>query len=263
MRRASLARIGFAVFVGLVLAYLMLPLLIIVPMSFSGTRFLTFPPPSLSWRWYQEYFDSRNWMQATQVSLGVAALTVLIATPLGVAAAYAITSSRLRVMRVIHLTLMLPMMVPIIIIAIGIFFVYAKVGLIATIPGLVLANVMLGLPYVVISVVAGLQSFDPTQEMVARSLGMNRFRSFLAVTLPQIKASVFAGGIFAFISAIDETIIALFVSGGQYQTLTKRMFTALRDEIDPTIAAISTLMTAASFLLVLLTTIGRKARDEG
>lgn len=251
-------RIAFGLFVAVVLLYLILPLLIIVPMSFSGTRFLTFPPPSFSLRWYQEYFGSRAWMQATQVSLGVGFLTVAIATPLGVAAAYAISNSTLRLMRAIHLALMLPLVVPIIIIAIGIFFVYARVGLIATLPGLVLANVMLGLPYVITSVLAGLQSFDPTQEMVARSLGMNRFRSFLAVTLPQIKASVLAGAIFAFISAIDETIVALFISGGQYQTLTKRMFTALRDEIDPTIAAISTLLTAASFLLVLLATSGQK-----
>jgi putative spermidine/putrescine transport system permease protein len=157
-------------------------------------------------------------------------------------------------MRLIHITLLLPLVVPIIITAVGIFFVYAKVGLAATMTGLVLANVMLGLPYVVISVTAGLQSFDATQEMVARSLGMNRLRSFFAVTLPQIKPSVIAGGIFAFISAMDETIVALFISGGQYQPLTKRMFTALRDEIDPTIAAISTLMTAVSFMLVLIAT---------
>ncbi|WP_139101891.1 ABC transporter permease, partial [Acinetobacter baumannii] len=89
---------------------------------------------------------------------------------------------------------------------------YAKVGLVATMPGLVLANVMLGLPYVVISVLAGMQSFDPAQEMVARSLGMNRLRSFFAVTLPQIKSSVIAGGLFAFLSAMDETIVALFIS---------------------------------------------------
>ena len=124
--------------------------------------------------------------------------------------------------------------------------------------GLVLANVMLGLPYVITSVVAGLQSFDPAQEMVARSLGMSRLRSFFAVTLPQIKASVLTGGIFAFISAMDETVVGLFISGGQYQPLTKRMFTALRDEIDPTIAAISTLMTAASFLLVLIASTRQK-----
>jgi putative spermidine/putrescine transport system permease protein len=251
-------RLVFALVCALVLLYLILPILIIAPMSFSGARYLTFPPPSLSLRWYEEYIGNAAWMQATRVTLTVAVLTVAIATPLGVAAAYAVSQSTWRIMRVIHMTLLLPLVVPIIITAVGIFFVYAKVGLVASLTGLVLANVMLGLPYVVISVVAGLQSFDATQEMVARSLGMNRLRSFFAVTLPQIKTSVIAGGIFAFISAMDETIVALFISGGQYQPLTKRMFTALRDEIDPTIAAISTLMTAASFMLVLIATTRQK-----
>lgn len=258
MKKFAPRKIIFALFCGAVLLYLVLPILIVAPMSFSSARFLTFPPPSLSLRWYREYFDNPAWMQATLVTLTVALCTVLIATPLGVAAAYAISQSKLRLMRIVHGTLLLPLMVPIIITAVGIFFVYAKVGLIATMTGLVLANVMLGLPYVVISVVAGLHSFDMTQEMVARSLGMNRLRSFFAVTLPQIKASVIAGGIFAFISAMDETIVAIFISGGQYQPLTKRMFTALRDEIDPTIAAISTLMTATSFMLVLIASTRRK-----
>jgi len=260
MKTFSPGRIAFVSFCALVLLFLIVPVLIIVPMSFSSARFLTFPPPSLSLRWYREYVDNPAWMQATQVTLTVAIFTVLIATPLGVAAAYAISQSKLRIMRLVHATLLLPLVVPIIITAVGIFFVYARVGLVATMPGLVLANVMLGLPYVVISVVAGLRSFDATQEMVARSLGMNRLRSFFAVTLPQIKASVIAGAIFAFISAMDETIVALFISGGQYQPLTKRMFTALRDEIDPTIASISTLMTAASFLLVLVASL-RQRKD--
>ena len=252
MKRTSPRRIIFVLLCAAVLLYLVLPILIVVPMSFSSARFLTFPPPSLSLRWYREYIGNPAWMQATLVTLTVAVCTVLIATPLGVSAAYAISQSKLRIMRIIHAALLLPLMVPVIITAVGIFFVYAKVGLIATMSGLVLANVMLALPYVIISVVAGLQSFDMTQEMVARSLGMNRLRSFFAVTLPQIKASVIAGAIFAFISAMDETIVAIFISGGQYQPLTKRMFTALRDEIDPTIAAISTLMTATSFMLVLI-----------
>ena len=258
MSGPSTARVAFGAYVGLVLAFLILPFLIILPMSFSGTRFLTFPPPSFSLRWYQEYFGSETWMNATAISAIIALLTVFIATPIGVAAAYGIANGRGRRMRVAHVTLMLPLVVPIVILAIGIFFVFAKLKLLATLPGLVLANVMLGLPFVVTAVVAGLQSFDMTQEMVARSLGMNRFRSFMAVTLPQIRASVASGAIFAFISAMDETIIAIFISGGQYQPLTKRMFTSLRDEIDPTIAAISTLLTATSFLLVLLATSRRK-----
>jgi putative spermidine/putrescine transport system permease protein len=258
MKTLSFGRIAFVLFCALVLLYLILPVLIIVPMSFSSARFLTFPPPSLSLRWYQEYIGNVAWMQATRVTFTVALLTVLIATPLGVAAAYAISNSKLRIMRLVHLMLMLPLVVPIIITAVGVFFVYARVGLVATMSGLVLANVMLGLPYVITSVVAGLQSFDAAQEMVARSLGMGRLRSFFVVTLPQIKASVLTGGIFAFISAMDETVVGLFISGGQYQPLTKRMFTALRDEIDPTIAAISTLMTAASFILVLIASTRQK-----
>ena len=111
MKSFSLARAGFILFCALVLLYLILPVLIIVPMSFSSARFLTFPPPSLSLRWYREYVGNPAWMQATQVTLTVAILTVLIATPLGVAAAYAISQSKLRIMRLIHATLLLPLVV--------------------------------------------------------------------------------------------------------------------------------------------------------
>jgi putative spermidine/putrescine transport system permease protein len=146
--------------------------------------------------------------------------------------------------------------------AVGVFLVYANVGLLATMTGLILANVMLGIPYVLTSVLVGLRKFDPTQEMVSRSLGMNRMRTFFIVTLPQIRPSVISGMLFAFISAIDETVVSLFISGGQYQTLTKRMFTALRDEIDPTIASISSLLTAISFIIVMLVAISNRGQRE-
>ena len=140
MMRLSPARIALIVACTLVLVYLILPVLIIVPISFSSARYLSFPPPSLSLRWYQQYFANPAWMQATQVTLTVATLTVLIASPLGVAAAYAISQSKLRIMRLIHMTLLLPLVVPIIITAVGIFFVYARIGLVATLSGLVLAK---------------------------------------------------------------------------------------------------------------------------
>jgi putative spermidine/putrescine transport system permease protein len=259
MNKLSFPRISLAVFVALVLLFSMLPLLVIVPVSFSDTRYLTFPPPAFSLRWYHEFMDNPAWVEAAKTSLLVATLTACITTPLGVAASYAIHNSTHRAMQYLRVVLMLPLMVPIIIVAVGVFFIYAKVDLLNSVGGLVLADVMLGLPYVVTAVTAGLQGFDQTQEMVARSLGMNRFRAFMAVTLPQIKASVISGAIFAFIQALDETIVALFISGGDNQTLTKQMFTTLRDEIDPTIAAISTLLTAASFTLVLMVVLSRKA----
>lgn len=254
----SLARIVLVSFVVLVLIWLMIPVVIIMPMSFSGARFLAFPPPSWSTRWYEAYLANAAWMQATRVSLIVAVSSAAIATVMGTAAAYALNMSTSRWVRNLQVILLLPLVVPIIITAVGVFLVYANVGLLATMTGLILANVMLGLPYVVTSVLVGLRKFDPVQEMVSRSLGMNRFRTFFAVVLPQIRASVISGLLFAFISALDETVVALFISGGRYQTLTKRMFTALRDEIDPTIAAISTLLTAVSFLMVMLVSLSAR-----
>ncbi|MBN8915157.1 MAG: ABC transporter permease [Rhizobiales bacterium] len=254
----SLSRILLRVAVGLILVWLMVPVLIIVPMSFSGARFLAFPPPSWSLRWYEAYLESAAWMQATRVSLILAVSSAIIATVLGTAAAYALNLSTSRLVRSLQVVLLLPLVVPIVITAVGVFLVYANVGLLATMSGLILANVMLGLPFVIISVLTGLRKFDPAQEMVSRSLGMNRLRTFFIVTLPQIRPSVISGLLFAFISALDETVVAIFISGGEYQTLTKRMFTALRDEIDPTIAAISTLLTAISFLMVILVSLSAR-----
>ncbi|MCK4206911.1 ABC transporter permease [Brucella pituitosa] len=260
----SVSRAILITVVSLILIWLILPILIIVPMSFSGARFLTFPPPNWSFRWYESYLASSAWMQATKVSLIIAIASAILSTIIGTAAAYALNLTSSRLVRSMQVVLLLPLVVPIVITAVGVFFVFAKVGLLATLSGLILANVMLGLPYVVTSVLVGLRKFDPTQEMVARSLGMNRFRAFFAVTLPQIKPSVISGLLFAFISAIDETVVSLFISGGSYQTLTKRMFTALRDEIDPTIASISSLLTAVSFIVVMLAALssGRQRKEH-
>lgn len=252
LRHVRLSQVLFVVLVAAILLYLILPVLIVVPMSFSEARFLQFPPKEWSFRWYAAFFNSGEWMAASKVSLLTALATTVVSLPVGMAAAYAINSSSLRVVRTLQIILLLPMMVPIILIAAGVFFVYARIGLISTLTGLILAHIMLALPYVIIALLAGLRNFDMSQEMVARSLGMNRFRAFMAVTLPQIKPSVVSATLFAFITSLDETVVALFISGGDNQTLTKRMFTALRDEIDPTIAAISSLLILASLLLVVI-----------
>lgn len=259
MRTALLPRILLGTAVALILAFLVVPVLIVVPMSFSDSRFLTFPPPAYSLRWYEAFFGNPGWIQAARVSLILAVSTALGSTVIGTAAAYALNATGSKLLRSLSILLLLPLVVPVIIVAVGVFFVFAKIGLVASMPGLILANIMLGTPYVVTAVLAGLRGFDPAQEMAARSLGMNRLRAFLTVTLPQIRPSVISGALFAFISALDETIVAIFISGGENQTLTKRMFTSLRDEIDPTIAAISTLLTVASFLILLIANASRRS----
>lgn len=235
----------------LFLAFMVLPIVVVVIMSFSGSRFLTFPPPVFSLRWYEAYFGNRDWMQATWNSFLLATLATVIAVPAGTAAAYAANLSQSKIVRRLQILLLTPVMVPVIVLAAGLYLVYAPIGLVATKTGLVFAFAMMNVPYVFISVLAGLKSFDMTQEDVARSLGVNRLSAFFKVTLPQIRPSVITGALFAFIGTLDETVISIFIAGGENQTLPRRMFMSLRNEIDPTIAAISAVLISISFALVL------------
>jgi putative spermidine/putrescine transport system permease protein len=239
-------------FAALTIVFLVLPSLVVIPMSFSGGTSLLFPPPSWSLRWYESYFSSSQWLGATWISVQVSVGTVLLATPIGVAAAYGLHLGSFHVNRAIYGLLIASLMVPVILIAIGAYFVFAQVGMINTRPALVLCDTLLAVPFVLVTVTAGLKGYDFNQERVARSLGASRLKAFLSVTLPQIRLSVVAGAFFAFIIAFDEVVIASFISGGEGATLTNMMFASLRNEIDPTIAAISSMMIALTTIPPLI-----------
>jgi putative spermidine/putrescine transport system permease protein len=243
----------------LVLGFLVAPSVLIAPISFSDSRYLAFPPPGWSLRWYEAYFTSLEWRQATVVSFLAAFLTMIIATLLGTLAAYSLHTMTGPLMQAAYVLFMLPLIIPAILIAIGTFLLYAHLGLNNTLTGIVLAHSVMAIPLVVITVASGLKSFDMSQELVARSLGASRPWAFLTVTLPQIRVSVITAALLAFITSLDEVVISLFVAGGDYTTLTKRMFNALRDEIDPTIASISTLLIALSIALLLISQLAQRA----
>lgn len=245
----------------LVMLFLIVPSLIVIPMSFSDSQYLSFPPRDWSLRWYENYFGSPEWMRATWVSLKAGFLTVLIATPLGTLAAYGLHVTRSGWAGAAMLILVTPMMMPVILVGIGIFYVYVQVKMLNTIPGLVIAHAMLALPLVLLVVTAGLKSYDMNQELAARSLGASRARAFLLVTLPQIRFSVITAALLAFLTSFDEVIVALFISGGENSTLTRKMFLALRDQIDPTIAAISTVMIVLTTAMLALSLFIRRADD--
>jgi putative spermidine/putrescine transport system permease protein len=236
-------------YAAMVLLFLVAPILIVVPMSFTPAEHLEFPPPSLSLRWYRSFFDSAEWMDAGWVSVRAAFFTVLVATPLGTAAAYGLHVAAGPWTKILRAALVVPLIVPVIIVAIGLFYVFAKLGLINTMTGLVLAHTVLAIPFVIVTVTAGLRRYEMSQEMVARSLGANRWVAFFTVTLPQIRTSVLSGALFAFVTSFDEVVIALFISRGESSTLTRKMFTSLRDQVSPTIAAISTMLIAISILV--------------
>lgn len=235
----------------LVLFFLVTPVLIVVPMSVSDSNYLKFPPDSWSLRWYHAFFSSSEWLSATANTLIAASLTTLIATPVGVMVAVALSRSLKSTARLLNGVFLLPQVVPAIILGIGIFFLYIRLGLVNTMPGIVLAHTMLALPFVVVTCLSGLRSFDHNQSNAAQSLGAHPVRAFLEVTLPQIRLSVVAGALFSFITSLDEVVISLFIAGGDNTLLTRKMFLSLRDQVDPVIAAVSSIMIVASVLGVV------------
>jgi putative spermidine/putrescine transport system permease protein len=248
----------------LVLFFLVLPTLIVIPMSFSDSAYLEFPPQNWSLRWYEAYFGSEEWVKATKVSLIAAFWTTIIATPLGAIAAYGLHCSAARIRNSMQLVLIFPLIVPVILVAVGVFHLYAKLGLNYTITGIVIAHVALALPFVIITVMSGLKNYDFDQERAARSLGASRFMAIMTITYPQVKFSVQAGAFLAFITSLDEVVIAMLISGGENATITRRMFNALRDQIDPTIAAISTCLIAVSIgALIGVRVLGSRGKANG
>ncbi len=246
---------------GVTMFFLVVPSLIVIPMSFSESQYLEFPPREWSLRWYRNYFGSVAWMDATATSFKAGVLTMLLATTIGVAAAYGLHSSRTRWSGLVQGLLLTPIVVPVILVGIGVFYVYARLGLVNTLIGIVMAHAMLAVPLVVMIVTSALKSYDSNQELVARSLGASRPKAFFLVTLPQIRFSVVTSAVLSFLTSFDEVIVALFVSGGPNSTLTRNMFASLRDQIDPTIAAISTLVIVLTSALLLISQLfGRDGR---
>ena len=245
------------------LLFLMLPTIIVVPMSFSDSQYLEFPPTSWSLRWYREYFGSSAWMSSTWTSLLIAFLTTVVATPIGTVAAYGMHCASEKIRNRLQMFVLIPIIVPSILVAIGAFHLYALVDLNYSITGLVLAHSALAVPFVIVTVLSGLNNYDMTQEMAARSMGSSREQAFLNITMPQIKFSVLTGAFLAFITSLDEVVVAKFISGGENATITRRMFNALRDQIDPTIAAISTCLIVISVTaLVAVQLFGSKSKGN-
>ncbi len=230
--------------------FLVGPIVVIVPISFSSGSFLSYPLPGLSLRWYETVVEPFPWMFALENSLIVAVATTLIATTLGTLAAYGLTRADFPGKPLIFGLLISPLAVPVVISALGLYFFFARVGLVQTHAGLVIAHVVLAVPFVVITVSATLKGFDWNLVRAAESLGAPPLAAFFQVTLPLIAPGVLAGAVFAFVTSLDEVIVALFVSGPAQITLPRQLFTGLRDQLDPSIVAIATILIVFSLALL-------------
>lgn len=247
----------------LVALWLIAPTLVVIPLSFTGKASFVFPPKSWSFRWYESFFSSPEWTQALVNSLTIGLLVAVFATVLGLLAALGLRSLlSKKAAGALRLGMLVPMVVPGIVIAIGTYAVFLQFGLLGTVTGFVLAHTVLALPFTVISITAGFASFDDRLELAALSLGANRFVTFLKVTLPNIVPGLVSGALFAFVTSFDEVVLSLFIRSPYLNTLPVLMYSSVTRDTDPTLAAAATIILILTTTLVIgaLVLTGRKKR---
>jgi ABC-type spermidine/putrescine transport system permease subunit II len=238
-----------AVFSGAVLMFLCLPIVIVVPMSFSSAKSLQFPPPGLSLRWYETLFSEEHWLDDGLNSILLALASSALALVLGTLAAYAIARGSFRGKQLIESNFIAPMILPPIITSIALYIFFAKTKLLGTFIGLIIAHTILATPYVILLMAVAIQSFDIRIEQVALTLGASKTQMLVRVVMPNLIPSALAAWIFAFIISFDEVIITQFLAG-QYYTIPKRMFNDLINQVNPTITAVATLLIAVSLVTI-------------
>jgi putative spermidine/putrescine transport system permease protein len=242
------------IFVGLILLFLIAPILAIMPLSFNSDTFFSYPMPGFSLKWYigeDGFLTNARWQSALHLSVILAVCTTILATILGTLAALGLSRANFPWRATIMAVLISPMIVPVIISALGMFFFYSKIGLTGTIPGLVLAHTALATPFVVITVTATLTSFDRTLMRAGESLGASPLTTFYKVVMPLILPGMISGALFAFVTSFDELITVLFIAGPEQTTLPRQMFSGIRELISPTITAAATVLIIFSTIMLI------------
>jgi putative spermidine/putrescine transport system permease protein len=242
----------------MVALYLVAPLAIVLIISFSSASFLQFPPPGVSLRWYANLFADPAWVRSIWVSVQILVPTAILATVLGTAAAYALVRGRVPGGAFIAACLMLPLVVPGILVGAALYGVYRALGLNGTLTGLVIGHVVLTMPYVVATVTSSLRTLDPRLEDAAFTMGAPPWATFRRVTLPLILPAVASSLLFAMVVSFDELIVSLFVSTARLRPVAVQMWSNLRGDFDPTIAAIATLCFGFALLALVAEAVLRR-----
>ncbi len=242
---------GLRLFCGGVLIFLLVPIFVIIPLSFSSSSFLSYPIPGWSLRWYNELFASEDWARAARNSFIVAPLATLIATSLGTLAAVGLARVQFFGKGLLTSLLIAPMVVPIVVVGVAAYLFFARIGLSDSYAGLVMVHAALGAPFVLTTVMATLQNFNQNLVKASLSLGAGPLQTFFRVTLPVIAPGVISGALFAFATSFDEVVVVLFLAGPAQTTLPRQMFTGIRENISPTIAAVATLLILFTALLMM------------
>ena len=282
-------RFVFLLLCGLILLFLIAPILIIIPLSFNAQPYFTFTqkmlaldPEGYSLRWYDflltfgmsapeaprdsawwaDAWANSQWIRAAKNSVVIGVFSTIVATFLGTLAALGLSRPEMPFRRTIMAILLSPMIVPIIITATGLFFFYSATGLSGTYVGLVLAHAVLGIPFVIITVTATLVGFDRSLSRAAASLGASPVTSFFKVTMPLILPGVVSGALFAFVTSFDEVVVVLFIAGPEQQTIPRQMWNGIREQLSPSILAVATILVAVSIALLATIEVLRRRSER-
>ncbi|WP_426415018.1 ABC transporter permease [Aestuariirhabdus sp. LZHN29] len=260
---------GLRFFSALVLLFLIVPILIIIPLSFNAEPFFTFTEGMLrldaeaySLRWYQNIWDSAEWRLSIKNSVIVGVCATILAMTLGTVAALGLSQRHMPFKGAIMGLLISPMIVPLIISAASMYFFFTKVNLAQTYLGVIMAHAVLGIPFVIITVTATLVGFDDNLTKASASLGANPRHTFFKVTFPLIRPGVISGALFAFATSFDEVVVVLFIAGTEQRTIPREMWAGMREQLSPTILAVATLLIIMSTLLLLTVELLRRRSDR-
>ncbi|EJJ31494.1 ABC transporter permease [Rhizobium sp. CF142] len=237
--------------VALIVIYTLAPLVIIVILSFSSAQFLTFPPPGLSLQWYERILSSPKWASALKTTALITIPTTIIATVVGTGAAIGIARSKGSSAAFLSAIIMSPLVIPTIIVGAGVFSIFRSWGLAGTYTGMILAHVMLTIPYVFSVTLASLRTVNSNLEGAALTLGASPLRVLLLVTVPMIAPAILSGFLFAAVMSFDELVISMFLNSPTVRPITVQMWADVRGEVDPTIAAIASCLFAFTLILLL------------
>ena len=253
---------SFRIICALIFAFLVIPILVIIPLSFNSEPYFTYPMPGFSLRWYAEFFNSPQWLLGLKNSIIVGVFATLVASFLGTLAALGMHRAEFPGKAAILGILISPIIVPIVITAAGMFYFYSRIGLTGSLAGLVFAHATIGVPFVIITVSATLAGFDNNLVRASASLGADPVRTFFKVTMPIILPGIVSGGLFAFITSWDELVIAIFLAGSEEHTLPRRMWSGIRELLSPTIMAVATLLILTSIALMVTMELLRRRTER-
>jgi putative spermidine/putrescine transport system permease protein len=273
------ARIWHYTYLGiccLVFIFLVAPILVVIPLSFNAESFFTFTegmlrldPEAFSLKWYRELLqsphrpdDTSEWIRAANNTIFVAIWVTLLATSLGTLAAIGLARPEMPFRRYVMATLLSPLVVPIVITGAGMFMYYSKLNLAYTYTGLILTHTALATPFVVVTVTATLVGFDNTYLRASYSLGASPVRTFFRIVLPIIYPGVVTGALFAFVTSLDEVVVATFLAGPEQVTLPMHMLAGLRQEVNLSILAVATILITLSVLLLTAAELLRRRNEK-